>query len=812
MLKVASQESESDSDSVEVTEEDLPTPGCIIDVYKALSPSPAAIYGDLFPPYIPHKKFKISDLPDPFQSYFPSQLPAFPRPSPLSLLALTFLPCSAENPSSFTYLGDASVPLALPSGRGTICSPSSLYHGLFRNGLPHGFGRLYYFDPDTTLVEAIEEGLFYKGRLREGKRLDAEAFVQGSFDKDGNPRGPVLVFYLDGFIVSYEGTMECGTMAGRGRIVYFDGTVFKGEVQDNAPTGYGRAVGGESRQGAISYSGLWYRGKEQGWGSETRARNGWASEGEALWQQGDIKWKAKQEETKQHRLREDVLKVDRISENKSQTIYSEITHNEEAIEIYREQKEYYADTLPVKLTKRTFEKDSELLAKVQMKKRVKKELTLLDNSHNQKRISNRYLDSIEDIYAALDPEKNSRLASKLLCNDDYDLLPLDSIYLKSNLCQIKLSYNIYTALSPFKYLDTSRTSILPPLQFSPSWYALTSLSTCTYWVNETLCSASYFASPCSLEFEELPCGIGTISTSEWVYHGSFNRGQPHGFGRLSTHKNEALEGFFRFGTLKNGTIYRYLEVIQGQFIDGLAHGICTIWRANEIIKGCFYNGLLHGSFKMLSDDGTVLESENFAARGVKCAGWTNKVDITGCITQGVFNNSSMNGWGWERSTKGSPEESSIWINNCKVEYAEIIKCEGIYLGWVDDRDEPWGLGTFITNTDWVYVGWFENGVQHGHGDMIYANGELYHGAWTNGKRGGSSSDLKFGKMLFSNDDRYEGEWSDDKIHGSGTMHFANGNIYKGIWQQGIMHGHGSMYYSDGRVQKGIWDNGVYVDH
>ena len=64
---------------------------------------------------------------------------------------------------------------------------------------------------------------------------------------------------------------------------------------------------------------------------------------------------------------------------------------------------------------------------------------------------------------------------------------------------------------------------------------------------------------------------------------------------------------------------------------------------------------------------------------------------------------------------------------------------------------------------------------HGRGEMCYANGDVYKGYWSYGKRN------LHGTMLFANGDVYEGSWEEDRRHGKGTHYFKNGDKCEGEW-------------------------------
>ena len=90
-------------------------------------------------------------------------------------------------------------------------------------------------------------------------------------------------------------------------------------------------------------------------------------------------------------------------------------------------------------------------------------------------------------------------------------------------------------------------------------------------------------------------------------------------------------------------------------------------------------------------------------------------------------------------------------------------------------------------------------VPHGDGEMTYQNGDVYVGAWKEGKRHGQ------GKYTYATGVAYVGAWEKDEKHGQGKMTYASGNEYVGSWKKGQWHGQGKYTYADGRVYVGAWE-------
>lgn len=123
-----------------------------------------------------------------------------------------------------------------------------------------------------------------------------------------------------------------------------------------------------------------------------------------------------------------------------------------------------------------------------------------------------------------------------------------------------------------------------------------------------------------------------------------------------------------------------------------------------------------------------------------------------------------------------------------------------------------------------YTGDLLNGVQHGWGTMIGADGICCTGEWTNGEhiRGfridanGNKSSIgeiftKVGNIWHNGfghgDYSYAGGFSGNNMHGQGTMIFASGDFYTGALKKGQRHGWGLYRFgNNGDISQGYWEN------
>jgi hypothetical protein len=89
------------------------------------------------------------------------------------------------------------------------------------------------------------------------------------------------------------------------------------------------------------------------------------------------------------------------------------------------------------------------------------------------------------------------------------------------------------------------------------------------------------------------------------------------------------------------------------------------------------------------------------------------------------------------------------------------------------------------------------------GKMIYANGDIYEGDWTD--------NLKHGVGKYSSALEkwtYEGKFTLDKITGSGVLTLENGDKYSGNFHEGLMEGDGTVDYTNGDVFHGTFHRGA----
>ena len=122
----------------------------------------------------------------------------------------------------------------------------------------------------------------------------------------------------------------------------------------------------------------------------------------------------------------------------------------------------------------------------------------------------------------------------------------------------------------------------------------------------------------------------------------------------------------------------------------------------------------------------------------------------------------------------------------------------------------------------IYDGSWENGLMHGHGNLIYANifeddeeesdeeekkeeaakvTSMFVGQFEKGKR-------KEGTLTYENGDEYTGSFSADGLRESGSIKFFNGDEFAGLFEEGAMKC-GIMTFKSGDVYSGEFMDSVF---
>lgn len=104
-----------------------------------------------------------------------------------------------------------------------------------------------------------------------------------------------------------------------------------------------------------------------------------------------------------------------------------------------------------------------------------------------------------------------------------------------------------------------------------------------------------------------------------------------------------------------------------------------------------------------------------------------------------------------------------------------------------------------------YTGQTRNGLYHGQGTLISADGTVYTGQWLDGQRSG------YGEQTWDGGESwYRGQWEQDQRSGYGETSVRHGMRYRGQWRANRPNGFGIKLDAFGEEACGIWENGSLV--
>ena len=176
--------------------------------------------------------------------------------------------------------------------------------------------------------------------------------------------------------------------------------------------------------------------------------------------------------------------------------------------------------------------------------------------------------------------------------------------------------------------------------------------------------------------------------------------------------------------------------------------------------------------------------------------------IDGGLYQGHYKNTVRHGFGKFIYPDGDVYEGN-WKAHAKHGSGKLTFANGdIYVGNMSD-DMKSGQGKYTFASGAVYAGGWKANVGHGYATFTSADGRVnFEGDFVNDNPHG------YGKLTWSNG-LYEGHFKDGLWHGKGKMIFADGGSYAGGWREGKKDGRGKYTFpTGGRVHEGEWKAGV----
>eukprot|EP00824_Muranothrix_gubernata_P014838 TRINITY_DN30768_c0_g1_i2.p1 TRINITY_DN30768_c0_g1~~TRINITY_DN30768_c0_g1_i2.p1 ORF type:complete len:208 (+),score=44.94 TRINITY_DN30768_c0_g1_i2:76-624(+) len=119
------------------------------------------------------------------------------------------------------------------------------------------------------------------------------------------------------------------------------------------------------------------------------------------------------------------------------------------------------------------------------------------------------------------------------------------------------------------------------------------------------------------------------------------------------------------------------------------------------------------------------------------------------------------------------------------------KRRGKYKGATNTHGQPHGHGIMVYGNGDVYEGEWKEGRYHGHGTYSYGRGGMFDGEWARGRKSGH------GKETYATGDTYVGAFQLNERHGEGRMTYASGAYYEGSFEAGYKHGKGTLVSANG---------------
>lgn len=223
------------------------------------------------------------------------------------------------------------------------------------------------------------------------------------------------------------------------------------------------------------------------------------------------------------------------------------------------------------------------------------------------------------------------------------------------------------------------------------------------------------------------------------------------------------DGYGRY-VLADGRAY------EGDFIDGSqgGHGV-FFWADNSFFGGEWEEGYRHGKGVYVENDLSKLS--------------------------GYWKNGTYNGYEVvENSITTDGSSANLFVVENPLEFHQLLRDEE-YIEKLEKANKEEcvygdcenGFGMYLKSSKYVYLGYYEDGVRSGYGEMYWLQddkGHVYRGEQLNGIRSGN------GMYLYPSGNKYFGEWADGDRHGDGSMFYNNGTVKSGEWEEGTFEGDG----------------------
>lgn len=131
----------------------------------------------------------------------------------------------------------------------------------------------------------------------------------------------------------------------------------------------------------------------------------------------------------------------------------------------------------------------------------------------------------------------------------------------------------------------------------------------------------------------------------------------------------------------------------------------------------------------------------------------------------------------------------------------VVGSDTVYYGELNPEGQFHGKGTCFYNNDFLYRGYFKNGIWHKKGQICFKNTKIYNGELYEGEIQG------FGELQKPNGNVYIGHFQNEILQGPGQIIMSNGCLFEGSFLKGVKHGKGKITFPDKRVLEGFYQQG-----
>ncbi|CAM9290874.1 unnamed protein product [Ectocarpus sp. 12 AP-2014] len=243
-------------------------------------------------------------------------------------------------------------------------------------------------------------------------------------------------------------------------------------------------------------------------------------------------------------------------------------------------------------------------------------------------------------------------------------------------------------------------------------------------------------------------------------------------------------------------LFRSGNKYSGEFRRGVMDGRgCYTWISDgTVYEGDFRNNELTGTGRYSWSDGSAYEGG--VALGLRDGhGIFTSADGT-LVYEGSWQKSKRHGRGEQRYGVGTKELSSYageWKANCRHGHGTMNYASGnVYEGeWVEDHKEGMGVMNWVERRE-RYTGTWKQDLQCGYGEHVWIE-----------ERPVSAASMDTQKQMCN---VYRGEWLDGMRHGQGTFMYADGSRHTGQWHKNKKHGPAVFVSDNGRTFEGLFDD------